>query len=175
MLNLAGALVYLAVSALAIRAALQSHRGVRPKAAAFHWWAVALLFAGLAAWRFAEGEALAQGFARGLALDAGSYASRREWQVPLVGLAALAGAAYTVWAFIGPRADTNVHWSRLAAIGLLVYSAVRMVSLHAVDAILYTSIGPFHLNHFIDLGLTAMVGYFASISTGSAGAVLRKF
>lgn len=173
MLNLAGALVYLAVSVLAIRAALKPRR--RRGGAAFHWWAVALLFAGLAAWRIAGGEALAQEFFRGLALDAGSYAARRQWQVPLVGLAALAGAAATVWAFAVPRADPAVHWSRVAAIGLLAYSAVRMASLHAVDTVLYASAGPFHLNHFIDLGLAAVAGYFAIVSVRPRKARRRKY
>lgn len=164
MLNLAGSLAYLAVSVLAVRTALWSRRVGRPSATAAHWWTVAVLFAGLAAWRAAGGEALAQGFARDLVLDAGNYALRREWQAPLVALAALAGAACMAWAFVAPRTDPNVYWSRLAAIGLLAYSAVRLVSLHSVDAILYASVGPFHVNHFMDLGLTAVVGYFAIIS-----------
>ena len=175
MLNLAGALVYLAVAALAVRAALQARSLGRPGAVAFHWWAIALVFAGLAAWRVAGGEALAQGFARSLAVNAGSYAARREWQVPLVGLAVLAGAVGTAWAFASRRTDPSVHWSRFAALGLLAYSAVRMVSLHAVDAFLYASVGPFHLNHFIDLGLAVLVGYFAIVSVSQGRARQRKY
>jgi hypothetical protein len=164
MFNIAGAVIYLAVAALALRAALQSRSGGRSQNAFVHWRALALLFVGLAGWRLSGAESVIQAFARHLAQNAGSYASRREWQGPVVALAVLAFAGIAAWAFLGPRGDRNVHWSRFAALGLLAYTAVRLVSLHAADAFVYASIGPFHVNHFIDLGLALTVAYFAVLS-----------
>jgi hypothetical protein len=174
MFNIAGAVIYLAVAALALRAALQSRSAGRPHAVCVHWRTVALLFAGLACWRLSGAEAAVQALARHIAQNTGSYASRREWQAPLVGLSLLAGAAFAVWAFLGPRGDPDVHWSRLAALGLVAYTAVRLVSLHAMDAIVYASVGPIHLNHFIDLGLTFTVAYFAVLSCAKHSARRRS-
>jgi hypothetical protein len=44
---------------------------------------------------------------------------------------------------------------------MAVFTAVRATSLHAVDALLYQSVGPIHVNYLIDLGLTAVVAAFA--------------
>lgn len=162
MLNIAGVLVYLLVAGLAMRAASRSHKAQRPRAAAVHWRTVSLVFAALALWRLAGAEAQVQDFVRDLAHHTGSYAARRELQTPLVGLALIAGAVFALWTFFSSRGDPAVRWSRFATMSLLAYSAVRMVSLHAVDAILYASVGPFHINHFIDLGLAAIAGYYAN-------------
>ncbi len=153
MLNFAAALVYIAVTVLALRAGRQmSHPRTR-----LHWAGIAACFAGLAAWRLLEGEAWIQELARSAAHASGDYDRRREWQGPLVALALLAGVP--AFACMGWRVRhvPPVLWSRLAALGLLAFAAVRALSFHPVDALIYAGIGRFHLNHVIDLGLCAVV------------------
>lgn len=153
MLNLAAALIYVAVAGLALHA----RRKLPYPPARLHWAGVAACFAALAAWRLAEGEALIQEIARNAAHASGDYDRRREWQGPLVALAILAGAPAFAWIAWQARHVPPVMWSRLATLGLLAYSALRAVSFHPVDVVIYAGIGRLHLNHVIDLGLCAVV------------------
>lgn len=167
MFNLAGALFYLAVAAAAWRAALHCRQ------ATFHWRAIALLFAGLAAWRIGYGEAVVQGWVRDAAQAAGSYELRRDWQAPVTALVLLAGAIWALWLIIAPPAERLLRWSRFASLALLAYSGLRLMSFHPVDALIYRGPGPFHFNHAIDLGLAAFVGYCAILAARRAQAAPR--
>lgn len=170
MFNLAGAVFYLAVAVAAWRAALRQDGAGN----VFHWQAVALLFVGLAAWRFGQGEAVVQTWVRDAAQAAGSYELRRRWQAPVAALAVLAGGGWTLWRIIVPPADRLLQWSRFASLALLAYSGLRLVSFHPIDALIYRGPGPFHLNHAIDLGLAGVVGYCAILAARCTQAAGRR-
>jgi hypothetical protein len=165
MFNLAGGLFYLAVAAAAWRAA----SGKGSAGNAFHWRAVCLLFVGLAAWRIGYGEAMVQAWARDTAHAAGSYDLRRRWQAPVSVVMLLAGGGVMLWLALGRSADSLLRWSRFASLGLLAYSALRLVSFHPIDALIYKGPGPFHLNHIIDLGLAGVVGCCAILARRPTG------
>jgi hypothetical protein len=164
LLNLAAAAIYVLVAALALGA----RRGLLQPAARMHWAGVALCFAALAAWRLLEGEAALQELARQAAHSAGDYDRRREWQGPVVAAALLFGVPALGWAAWRVRGVPPVLWSRIATLGLLAYSAVRAISFHPVDALIYAGIGRLHLNHVIDIGLCAVVAACALYRPRSA-------
>lgn len=164
-LNLVAAFAYLVVMALALRAAGPAGRG----RARLHWAGVAACFLGLAAWRLLEGESWIQALARNAAHAAGDYDRRRDWQGPLVAMALLFGAPALAWIAWQARQVPTILWSRLATLGLLAYSALRALSFHPVDALIYAGIGRLHINHGIDLGLCAVVAACALRRPGRVG------
>lgn len=170
MLNLAAAVIYVLVAGLALRARV----GLVQPAARLHWAAVAFCFMALAAWRLLEGEAAMQELARQAAHSSGDYDRRREWQGPLVAMALLFGAPILGWIAWQARGVPPVLWSRIATLGLLAYSAVRAISFHPVDALVYAGIGPLHLNHVIDIGLCAAVAACAVYRPGRSLRSSRK-
>lgn len=171
MFNFSGAVFYLVVASLAWCAAVHCGRvpgGQGARGRAFRWRAVALVFVVLAAWRIGQGEAIVQDWARDTAHAAGSYALRRQWQAPLAALVVLAGGAWMLRLAALRRVDVLLHWSRFASLALVAYSSLRLVSFHPVDALIYRGIGPFHLNHVIDLGLAGVVGCCAVVAARRA-------
>lgn len=159
MLNLAGAAVYGVVALLAARAAWRGGRGHR-----WHWLAIALVFAALAGWRLAHGEALVQGWARAMLYDNGTYVARHAWQAPAAAVLLLAG--FVALALIALRRGVEPlrRWSALATVGLCGLSVLRLLSFHGLDALLQAGAGPFRVNHAIDLGLAGMAGACALIA-----------
>lgn len=155
MFNLAGAVFYLAVALLAARAGWRT----RPSwpAARRGWYLIALAFALLAVWRLGHGEEVVQAWARGLAMASGQYEARRSVQGPVVVVGMLLGYGWLTWLAFAPASSAALRWARIAALALLGYSGLRALSFHPVDALIYAGLGPFHVNHAIDLGLAAIV------------------
>lgn len=170
MLNLLGALAYLVVVLACLAAALHARRAPSRRARGQlvrHWLGLMVLFALLAAWRGLGGEAAVQEWGRNLLHAEGVYAMRRSWQGP-VGASALLGAgAWVGWLAIRDRRriDPLVGWSRLAGLGLLGYTLLRLMSWHPVDAIIYAGVGPLLVNHLIDMGLTVFCGIAAGVAS----------
>lgn len=170
MFNLLGVLAYFVV-ALACLAAASHARGAPSRRVRLrlvkHWLGLSALFLILAAWRGLGGEAAVQDWGRGLLHAEGIYGERRSWQGPL-GAAALLGAGiWAGWLAIRDRRriDPLVGWSRLAGLGLLGYTVLRLLSWHPVDAVIYAGLGPFLVNHLIDMGLTVLCGIAAFVAT----------
>lgn len=169
MLNLLGVLAYLVVVLACLAAALRA-RGAPSRRARTrltrHWLGLAALFVILAAWRGLGGEVALQEWARGLLHAEGIYAARRSWQGPVGASALLAAGAWASWLAIRDRRrlDPLVGWSRLAGLGLLGYTLLRLLSWHPVDALIYAGLGPFHINHLIDMGLTIFCGLAACVA-----------
>lgn len=169
MLNLLGVLLYLVVVVLCLAAALRARgapsRRTR-KRLIRHWLGLAALFVLLAAWRGWGGEAWVQEWGRGLLHTQGVYEQRRSWQGPLGASILLAAGGWAAWLAVRnrQRIDPLIGWSRLAGLGLLGYSLLRLLSWHPVDAIIYASLGPFLVNHLIDAGLTLFCGLCAAIA-----------
>jgi hypothetical protein len=169
MLNLLGVLVYLAVSGLCLTAALRARKAPSRRARrqlVRHWSGLAMLFALLAAWRGWGGEVFVQEWGRGLLHAEGVYAARRSWQGPVGAFALLAAGAWVSWLAIRDhhRIDPLVGWSRIAGLGLLGYTLLRLLSWHPVDAVIYASLGPILVNHLIDMGLTLFCGLAAILA-----------
>ena len=152
MFNLAGAFAYLIVAAIALAAL----RGARADVAR-QWLLVALAFVALAAWRLGQGEALVHDGMRALAEAGGAYAQRRAAQAPVVAFAVVAGGGAWLYVAMTGGLPRWLHRARLATLALLGYTVVRAISFHPVDAIIYAGPGLLHVNHLIDMGLSAIV------------------
>jgi hypothetical protein len=147
-------LFYLATAALALGAGLRHRTGL------VRWTMTAGGFLILAAWRLDDGEALLQDAVRTWTRNAGTYDDRHAFQAPVT-LGAVVVVALLVWLGLRSRGAGRSGQALCVTLIMLVFTAVRAVSLHAVDAFLYASIGPVHINYVIDLGLTAVVAGLA--------------
>lgn len=159
--NFVGVMAYACVAVLAVRADLRQRSWIEGRHR-WHWPTIAVAFALLACWRFVGEEHHLHDVARSTSLALGDYRSRRLIQVPVV-LALLTGTVLTFRWLIKRLANSPqpVRLSGFSTAALLAYTTIRAVSLHAIDRVLYAGFGPFHLNHIIDLGLTALVGWSA--------------
>lgn len=154
-----GALLYIATMIAAIAAAQADMKiSRRPSAARFHWLAIAALFAGLAAWRLANGEGQVQALLRGELLESAQYANRDALQGPLIAVLVLLAAAICgllAWRWQGQPLYRFI--SGAGALGLLGFNALRLVSYHSFDRLIYAQFGPLRLNYLIELGLIGAV------------------
>jgi hypothetical protein len=154
-LNLIGGLLYVVVAALAIGAG-RRHSG--------RWSTIAIIFTLLAVWRFLDGEHALHEWAVKDLRSAAYYQMRRNFQMPLIiAVVALSMAFFWVEARKAHR-TIQVQRAWLATLGLCLLAAVRAISWHYTDVLIFASIGPVHLNHVLDIGLTAIVGLNATQS-----------
>jgi len=94
------------------------------------------------------------------AKQAGDYGLRREVQ-PLL-LAALALAALLgAWLLLRRLGDAPARGAALGAAASLAVVATEVVSLHAVDAVLYRPLGPVMLIAWVWSGCAALVSFSA--------------
>ena len=124
------------------------------------WATIAAIFIGLALMRLIGVEEWLRGDLRMMLYAEQSYEKRRDLQKPLVVLIfvivmSMAGGVVYLLA-TGAKGRRNI--AALTAIcctgGLTFLAALRLVSLHSVDALLY---GPVKINWFADLGMTIAV------------------
>ena len=156
-----GALLYLATMVAAIGAGLiDGSRSRTPGSTRFHWFAIGALFAGLAAWRLADGEGQVQAALRGGLRQGGQYTSRFDLQGPLIAALVLVAAAICCWViWRWKRQPLHRAISGAGALGLLAFSLVRLISYHSFDQLIYASLGPLRLNYFIELTMIGAVFY----------------
>jgi hypothetical protein len=157
-----------ALTALAAAGSALGHRQ-----AGWHvriWILIGALFVALAVLRGFGLEDLWQNELRSSLRAEGAYKDRRDFQRPLAaGVVALAG----MWAFfLAYRGFSRVRGRRNVAAMIAVASAfimtalvaLRLISLHPVDALLY---GPIKLNWIIDIGSSLVVlgaaGYYFNV------------
>jgi hypothetical protein len=159
MLNSIAVLFYLgtvAACALAYRAAAD-----RPRSDRRVWALLGLLFLLIAAGRVTGFEDHIRQVLRGALTADGVYAERRDVQAPVVAalIALLALGVWLAFARVSHMrhspAGHALIWGQIAGIGLAGLIAIRIVSLHFVDKILFK--GPLHLNWVLDIGATATV------------------
>lgn len=155
--------VYAIVLAACFYAALVAGKKGQSSKDVSLWVLLAVMFAALIASRVLEFEGwLREALREALRAD-GDYEQRRAFQAPLVsGILAVSG----IGGMFVLRRFRN-HWrgrrnrsklvALLAGFTMLVLLALRMASLHSVDALLY---GPLKLNWVVDIGasLTVMGG-----------------
>ena len=158
-LSLAAAGFYLCVVLAALGAALAGIRREAPLREWRIWVLVAGAFVALAAMRAIAAEDHLRGILRSVLELADARAARRVIQLPL-SLAAIALACLTaipVVHRIARRGWTSPFaagdWAALALIGMVGLIGLRVISLHAVDGILFSAlIGPLRINWLLDLG-----------------------
>lgn len=171
-IGLLGATTY-ALAAGACVAAWKKRRnwyGQSPGRRGAFWLGAAAFMTSLAVVRlFAIDEAARMTF-KLMAKSSGLYAARRGFQAELIvtiTIVAILLAAAASWRF-KPMLDARPS-ARLAAIALvgmaghLFLTALRLVSLHGVDRVLY---GPEHAGYILDVGCTALI-VFAAVRFGT--------
>lgn len=162
-LNLIASFCYVVVTALCGHAALQV-RGLgdypgRQKAIS-SWALCGTLFLILSVMRALNLEEVLRDLLRESLLLAGDYRERRDLQAPLAAAAVVvtlvfAGLAFRAGGDRRRRSTIAVRAARLASVGMIGLLGLRLISLHAVDRLLYR--GP-HLNWLFDIGATLCVG-----------------
>ena len=165
MLSLTAAGMYLGVGAACLYAATFTGGEGPSRPARAIWLAIGGLFVILAASRIFSAEDRVRDLMRAW-LNAGvGYQARRTIQGPIAAavLAAsgVAGIALLLgfrWVRAGARAERALIWATRASAAMMVLVALRLISFHPVDAILYQ---PLRLNWVFDIGLTAVVGIAA--------------
>jgi len=151
--SLAGAIAYAGTAALALWARS------RTTSASRRWSLIAALFLALAVWRLSAGEMRLQGDLRDWMRASGFYEQRHNYQA-LLTLAIIAGAGLALYRvfFVGGFSRPTLALN--AALGLMLFSLLRLISLHQFDSLLFR-LGPIHINYLIDLGLTATAAILA--------------
>lgn len=152
-------IVGICVCALAVHAATTSGR---PVADARAWMVAVAVFVVLAGMRAFQLEELLRDGLRTLLHAEGEYGKRRAFQAPLAVavlamLLPLALLAHRLWQRTAPGAGTRlVLAAQLGMVGLALLYAMRIISLHFIDKLLYG--GGVHLNWFLEGGLTLLIG-----------------
>lgn len=163
-LSLAAAGIYLIV---ALAGVLACSRAIRQRQTVWHAWAwiiVAVLFVVLALIRCFAIEEWVRTDLRDILFERAVYDQRQDIQKPLVAVffvaaaSLAAGSVYGVAKWVTGRRNI-VSIAALACTGGMIFLlALRLISLHSVDALLY---GRLKLNWIIDLGLSGAVIVFA--------------
>lgn len=159
------AIAYCLIAALAVFRALLT----RDPRRRWRWMVVAAIMIALAIWRFSDSEIWVQTLARDWARSHDRYEDRHEVQVPVT-IALLTAMALGGFGLTRVRHARYAVWALAAAVTLLLVAALRAVSLHMIDAILYYEIGPLRVNYAVDMGLTALIGGLALVDWASTRA-----
>ena len=165
LMSFAGLAVYAATFIAALSAARRSWLYGRPRAMQRRWLGVASGFVVLFVLRLVNAEDLARTAMRQWMRGHDLYDLRRLIQAPLaiIVLIATAATAYAIWHFWLRKPATREVWLQRIALlalgGFVPLFALRLVSLHAIDKLLYS--GPLRLNWILDLGLCSVAALCA--------------
>lgn len=160
-LSLVASALYLLVAIGAAFAAARSRRSARPPWHVRGWAVLAVFFLVLVAIRTGGIEDLIRDSLREALRANAMYGHRREFQRPLVGGLLVMSFLATFWLirnlarWVRERASFALILALGGALGMMVLIMLRLISLHAVDALLY---GQPKLNWFGDIGLSCLVG-----------------
>lgn len=169
-LSLTGAALYLVVAGAAFVAARHSP----PRANGFelrrNWLLVGAFFLLFALMRLLAVEDVLREFLRETLASLDLREGRRSIQLPL-SLAAIALAAIGLFPILRritrrglTSSEAAIEWAWLAIAGMIALIALRLISLHAVDQLLFgPSLGPLRINWMLDIGLSALA-FSAAIS-----------
>lgn len=163
--SLVAIVLYLAVAYACSRAARVAKIARRPETERRRWLAFTTFFGALAAFRASNLEEAIRSALREQLIVHGEYFERWSLQAPvaaaaLVLLAAGIGALFLVHPAQRGRGRlaASIFVADLAVAAQVGLVMLRVISLHAVDALLYR--GP-HLNWLVDCGATFAVAYAA--------------
>ena len=159
-LSLGAAGLYAVVLCTCLFAALTAGQNRQPFAHARTWVMVALMFGVLALMRIVNAEDMLRNILRDLLRSEGGYAGRRDVQRIFV-IAAMIGFAglflfglWKQWRAAHGRRNVALFAAYAAVAIMLFVMALRIISLHQVDWVLY---GPAKLNWFLDIGASLAV------------------
>lgn len=160
MLSLAAAVLYLLVSSSCILAATTAIRGRQMRWHGRNWALLAVLFVAFAALRiFGFEEVWREDWRIAMRFE-GTYEERRSFQRPIVAALIAIGASLALWwvyrvarVIRGRRNIATMVATSCAAVMVFVL-ALRLVSLHPIDSLLY---GPIKLNWIMDVGSSLAV------------------
>ena len=164
MLNLGGSAIYVAVAVLCAMAWRAAHQKFQSRRHTYTWLISSVFFVLLAINRLSMLEARAKQELQALFEFSFAYAERQSVQEPLaaialivigIGLFVLFRRKRGEWA--GRRAHA-VLVAQLGVVGMIGLIALRIISYHPIDSILYRGL---HLNWAIDVGLSVAVGWAA--------------
>lgn len=161
LLSLAASGLYLVVIAACILACLTAVQRRQQPWHGRNWALIAVLFAVLAFMRWAALEEVLRDFFRDLLKLESAYEGRRDTQrlltTSVIGLSVALGVAWLAHMSRGVRGKRNIAVlvASASAAGLVCLLALRLISLHQIDAILYR--GPIRLNWLLDVGASLAV------------------
>lgn len=164
--NLSAAAIYLGVLLSCLLAAVVA---VKQRRSPWHWriwFAIAALFGLLAMMRWLALEDLVRDQLRAASVDGAVYDQRRNFQRPIAASAiAIAGALVLLIPMrfaksFRSRRELAVFGASASAVAMVFLLAIRLISLHQIDALLY---GPLKLNWIIDLGASLLVAAAAVV------------
>lgn len=167
LMSMMATILYGGVAVLLIHASRVSVRMDHTRADSREWIVAAAFFLILVAMRLVEAEEWTRQLLREWLRQEGGYEARRTIQGPLVAATLImgtlgAGYAWRSWPGLHSGKGRLLLWTiRQVMLGFLVLIALRVVSLHAVDALLYSP--PLRLNWLLDGGLTVTAGAAALI------------
>ena len=151
-----GVLLYVAVAFWTAATGLRLRRSRRVGGGGGLWLGIAGVMVALAAWRASMAEPRLLAWGRSLALARGEYDARQALQAPTVA-AGLLAFAVLLYLFLHRRALTPRLLAALSAGALLALIGVRLVSLHATDALLYAQLGPLNFNQLLEAALLGAI------------------
>lgn len=160
--DMAALAVYMVIAFLCIAAAFAGSASFRPAAETRSWAICSIFFVSLQAVRLFSLEESTREFLRNYSRVRGEYEQRAALQEPLVTLVLLAGVALVVLLWISwPRNSRSqrtrlVRLSQFAILAFAPLYALRIISLHSVDQILYAG-GPLRVNWVLEAALGSIV------------------
>lgn len=161
MLNYLASLSYLVAALVCLAAAWIGPKTGRSKGDMAVWLCAAAMFLLFVGMRLTGGEDMLRAALRSVATGEGFYNARALGQI--AALIVLAGVGWLGWHKIrddwrkkrGSRTAVFIRWALLGMAGFVVLYALRLISLHFVDRLLYA--GPVRLNWVLDGALTVTV------------------
>ncbi len=168
-LNVIAVLLYCAAIASCLRAAASAGRSGLPKRHRSTFLGTAALFAFFALSRLLSGEDRLREWLRAQLREQGAYADRGDIQTVLVlvlALVAIGTLAFLVkrlWSVRTRPLSFLRQATVVAGLSFTALYALRIISLHSVDAVLYA--GPLRPNWISDIGLTLAITAMGLIYT----------
>ena len=175
LVSFVGVLLYSAAAACCLFAAHNARNAGARAVRIANWLMIAGFFVGLMALRGLLIEDWIEQTVRQLIRDTGGYNERRRYQAAMAlimaGLAlVIALVGYRSLARLRNRSDTILFIANAACAAMVGLIAFRMLSLHAIDRILYD----FRVNWLIDIGATFLVGACAVVFALRAKSARRR-
>jgi len=164
--GLVDVMLYLIALGLCLYAARRAHAlagtSVNRKLDARFWLLMAIGLGLLAIWKAINVESILQDAARLEATEGAWYEGRRGLQTMIASMGLIGGFALAIGHFIWFRQrQPLVRLASLLMVALVGFIAIRTISLHIVDRMIYDPIGPIRLNWIIEPGLLIGIGVMA--------------
>lgn len=169
-ISILGIFTYCTVGGLAAFAAIRAYHSPSPhsRGDTAIWALVALVFVLFALARYFAVEDAIRADMRAYLIKEGEYGGRRHVQGWMVGILMVLASLVCAWLWRYRTAGVRLTLRRLSVIAAIVATlafivlfVLRIISLHAVDRLLYG--GPIHMNWLFEAGLCAIVALAAVV------------